>query len=244
MAREDLWIIADNHSVDKMVKFHQLKNLASTDLALGQWYLFSHFDIHSQTAKAFGNAFQQLERGLLNTMKERPRPPHSIILLLGDSLLTDKVLSFNPQNLFVVLHGMLKQLKCQVKTYIDLLPTKAKPLQDIRLMITKPLPKPEKFYKNNPHKLAQLAKARHIYNDKLVAAIKLLNMNFINPGIQPSNTRAFTKTNSNDKEDMQFVLTPEGLHQFWYSISSGLEKLHKGLIGTQAHCTSTTNQFG
>lgn len=250
MAREDIWIIADNDSADKMVKLHQLKNLASTDLAVGQWYIFSHFDIFTQTAKPMGNIFQQIERGLLNAMRERVRPPTSIVFLIGDSLLNDEKLSFNSQNLYIVLHSIFKQLKNQVRNYTELLPWKTRPIKDIRLFVNKPLPKPEKFFKHRQSELLKAAKARHIYNDKLVAALRQLNMNFINPGIHQANARAFNRTTTMDGRE-SFILTPDGLHQYWYSLSAGLEKLHKGPIGAQLQqgsktgraCTTATPQF-
>lgn len=215
-----------------MVKFHQLKNLAATDLALGQWHLFSNYDTFTQTAQDIGNSFQQLERGLLKTMRERNRTPCSILLLLGDSLLEDEKLLYNPQNLFTVLHSMFKQLKSQVKTYVDLLPDKAKPLNDIRIFVTKPLPKPEKFYKNRAAELHRLAKVRHTYNDKLIGALHGLDMNFLNPGIQSSNGRAFHRIKTPGHKE-HFLLTPEGLHQYWYSLSSGIEKMHRCFLKSQ-----------
>lgn len=229
MAREEIWIVADNDSADKMVKFHQLKNLASSDLAIAKWYLFSNFDTFTQTARDFGNAFQQLERGLLNAMKERNRPPTSIIFLLGDSFLDDSKLSLNPCNLYTVIYAMLKQLKHQVRTYTEILPNKAKPLREVKLFITNPLPKPEKFFKNRSSEFQKLAKVRHTYNDKLVSALQKLDMNFLNPGIHPSNTRAFHSIRTPGFKD-KFTLTPEGLHQYWYSLSTGLEKLHAGQL--------------
>lgn len=179
MARDEIWLIADNDSADKMVKFHQLRNLASTDMALGQWYIFSCFDTFTQTAKCIGNAFSQLENCLLKTMSERPRPPHSIVFILGDEFMNDRKLCTNPDNLAKLLFRMLKQLKRQVQVYTEQLPVKARPLKDIRLFVTKPLPKPEKFFKNRMHVFQRLAKARHVYNDKLIAALHGLNMNFI-----------------------------------------------------------------
>lgn len=187
MAQEEVWIIADNDSTDKMVKFHQLKNLVSLDLALAQWYLFANFDTYTQTASATGNAFQQLERGLLNAMRERDGTPHSILFILGDSFLEDEKLLYNPQNLYTVLLAMCKQLRNQVRNYTEILPTKTQPLQEIKLFVTKPLPRPEQFFKNRQHVYQQASKARHLYNNKLVAALHALNMNFINPGIQGSN---------------------------------------------------------
>lgn len=228
MARHEIWIISDNDGADKMLKFHQLKNLADTDLAIRQWYLFAHFDTYTQTAKSTGNAFSQLENCLLKTMQERPRPPHSIVFILGDEFLDDRKLSQNPDHLYYVLHKMAKQLKRQVLEYVDKLPDKAKPMSNIRLFITKPLPKPEKFFKNRMHIFQKLAKARHTYNDKLIAVVHGLNMNFINPRIQPTNGRAFVRTRINNRD--KFILTPEGLHQFWYSLSASLEKLHRGLL--------------
>lgn len=124
MARQEVWLIADNGSADKMVKLHQLKNLASTDIAIRQWYLFSNFDIFTQTAKCIGNAFNQLENCLLKTIQERPRPPHSIVFVLGDEFLHDRKLGQNAENLYQVLFQMAKQLKRQVNTYCDQLPGK------------------------------------------------------------------------------------------------------------------------
>lgn len=230
IAREEIWIIADNDSADKMIKFHQLKNLTSSDLVLAQWYIFASFDIYTQTASSIGNAFQQLERGLLKTMEERIRPPHSIIFILGDSLLDDKQLNFVPENLFAVLSRMLRQLKQQVNNYVELLPGKAKPLKEIKLFVTKPLPKPENLFRGRAMELMRLAKNRHAYNQKLVGAIQQHHWNFLNPGIQPTNGRAFQKLKDSKGKD-KYTLTLDGLHQYWYAINTGLEKLHKGLIG-------------
>lgn len=213
-----------------MVKFHQLKNLAATDLALAQWYIFANFDTFTQTAKCNGNAFQQLESALLKTFKERIRPPTLIVFLLGDSLLDDSILNFNANNLYQVLFTMCKQLKRQVANYIEALPNKAKPLKPVRLFVTKPLPKPESFFGSRTDKLQQLAKKRHTYNNKLVSALQHLDISFINPGIQSSNSRAFSRIRDGSNKD-KFKLTPEGLEQFWYSLSTSLQKLQLGLMG-------------
>lgn len=237
MARQEIWLIADNSSADKMVKLHQLKNLSSTDMAIGQWYLFSNFDIFTQTAKCIGNAFNQLENCLLKSMNERPRPPHSVVFILGDEFMDDKKLSLVPENLHQVLYRMVKQLKRRIEEYVDQLPGKAKPLSSIKIFITKPMPKPEKFFKNRMHVFQKLARVRHMYNDKFVTVIQALNINFINPGIQPTNARAFFRTTVGNRE--KFVLTPEGLEQFWYSLSISLEKLHRGQLGQAIPDNST-----
>lgn len=93
------------------------------------------------------------------------------------------------------------------------------------------------------HVYQKLAKARHTYNDKLIAVLHNLNMNFINPGIQSTNAQAFFRTYNNGRE--KFILTPEGLEQFWYALSSSLEKLHRGLVGHSSHhasCTGSKNK--
>lgn len=232
MARNEIWIIADNDNADKMVKFHQLKNMTTSDLVLAQWYIFTSFDIFTQTATSIGNAYQQLERGLLKTMQERPRPPHSIIFLLGDSFLDDRTLATVPNNLFIVLNQMMKQIRRQVDSYADMLPDKAKPIKEIKMFVTKPLTKPERFFKSRQADLQRLTRARHTYNEKLILALQQNNMNFLNPGIQSTNGRAFQRIKNNKGTD-KYMLTPEGLHQYWYALSSSLRKLHRGTIGNK-----------
>lgn len=139
----------------------------------------------------------------------------------------DRSLSYNTQHLYDILYALAKGIRSRVRNYVEILPAKARPIKDIQLFLTKPLPKPEGFYKNKQHIYHHLAKRRHTYNDKLIAAIRVFNISFINPGIQPSNSRAFVRIKKFGKED-HFTLTPDGLHQYWYAISTGLEKLHKG----------------
>lgn len=229
MARHEIWIIADNDSADKMLKFHQLKNLSMTDEETAKWYIFAAFDTFTQTAKSIGNAFQQLECGLLKSLEERPRPPHSIIFLLGDSFMNDNKLCLNTSNLEAVLYAMLKQLKRVVWTYIDSIPNKAKPTNDVRLYVLKPLPKPERFFKGKGQLLALFAKRRHVYNNKLINVLHELGMQFINAGINQSDGHAFIKIpakqhgSSRDK----FILSPHGLNIYWRTISESLAKLHR-----------------
>lgn len=229
MARNEMWIIADNDSADKMVKFHQIKNLAASDARIQKWYIFCAFDTYTQTAKDIGNVFQQLERGLLKTMTERPRAPHSIIFLLGDALLDDKKLGYNSKNLRDVLMQMCKQLKRTTMTYVDMLPAKAQPLSEIKLFITKPLPKPEALLKHKGQ-VHRLAKQRHCYNNQLIPVLKELGISFLNPGIAASDTRAFQAVKDKNGRD-KFLLSPQGLHQFWDSISTSIQKLHIGRAG-------------
>lgn len=242
MARHEIWIIADNDSADKMLKLHQLKNVAPSDADISQWYLFSAFDIFTQTAKAVGNCFQQLERGLLKTMQERPRVPHSIIFILGDSLLEDAELCWNPNNLAMVLHSMFKQLKRQMYNFIDMLPQKARPITEVQFFTTKALPKPEKFYRNRIKTFYNMARARHAYNDKLVKSLRELGMNFINPGISANEPHLFTRITLTLKKE-KFKLNENGLHAYWQSISSTLYNLHKGHIKTTKSSRQGTPTF-
>lgn len=230
-----MWIIADHDSADKMVKFHQLKNLSMTDDQTAQWYIFAAFDTFTQTASNIGNVFQQLERGLLKTIAERPRVPHSIIFILGDSLLDDFQLMWNPFNLEAVLRAMFKQLNRVTQIYMDTIPGKAKPLTEIKLYVNKPLPKPERFFRNKQMEYNQVAQRRHTYNDKLVLVLREFGISFINPGISPADGQAFIKIQAtrSSKAD-RFILSPQGLTLFWKSISEGLAKLHEGPIRNRA----------
>lgn len=230
MARQELWIIADNDNADKTLKLHQLKGLSTSEITIASWYIFSSFDITTQTSKAIGNAFQQIENGLLKTMSERPRLPHSIIILLGDSFLNDTKLCYNPNNLFEVLHCMFRQLKRQVLKFTELLPQKAKPIQDIKFFVTKPLPKPERFFRSRMYAFHKLSKQRHTYNDQFIKALHAAGMSFINAGISTKDGNLFNKTTSATGRE-NFILSLEGLRTYWESISWSLEKLHKGAIG-------------
>lgn len=241
MAREEIWIIADSDNADKTLKLHQLKNLAVSDIRIEKWYLFSAFDIVTQTAKPIGNAFQQIENGLLKTMGERPRLPHSVIVLLGDSFLDDRKLHLNKNYLFDVLHHLFRQLKRQIDKLTELLPQKARPIKEVQFFITKPLPKPERYFKGRLHIFQKLAKTRHAYNDQFIKALRGAGMSFINPGISSKDGHYFTKVTASWGKE-KFILTPDGLAAYWESISKSLHTLHETkqptAPGNQVHCAT------
>lgn len=227
MARQDLWIIADADSADKMLKLHELRNLASTDKDIELWYMFKHFDILSQSAAHYGNSLIELETGLNKMLSVKKRPPHSIVFLIGNSILNDELLTRCPSHLRHVLSELCRQLKRMMQKWVSFLPNKAKPLQDVQFFINKPLPKPESPYMrwNAMDKYQALAAARNSYNTQLIRAVHDQGFKFLNPGISSKDADLFDHIKHNS-----FKLTPKGLTAFWESISDSLDKLHTNKI--------------
>lgn len=223
LARQEIWIIADADSADKMLKFHELRNLAATHKNFEQWYLFKNFDIFTQSASHYGNALIELELGLNKTLSVRKRAPHSIILLIGDSILEDDILSSCPGNVRHVLSEVCNQVKRMMQKWISFLPAKAKPLHDVQFFINKPLPKPESPFLrwNAMDTFHALAGKRNQYNTQLIKVVHDHGFKFINPGISSKDGDLFELIKNNT-----FRLSPRGMTAFWECLSSSVDKLH------------------
>lgn len=223
LARHELWIISDSDSADKMLRLHELRNLASTDKNFEQWYIFKNFDLFTQTPKPFVNALVELEMGLHKTLQTRKRLPHSIVFILGDSLLEDDKLNQYQLHLRQVLSEMCKQLKKQMVKWITLLPHKATPTHNVQFFINKPIPKPEAPYLrlNNMDTFQSMSTRRNVYNSQLIKAVHDQGFKFINPGISSKDAKLFEHVKSNT-----YKLSPQGLTVFWETLSDSLDKLH------------------
>lgn len=223
MAHNELWIIADADNADKMLKFHELRNLATTEKQYEQWYLFKNFDIITQTAKHFGNTLVELEMGLNKTLQDRRRAPHSELLLVGDSILEDEVLAHCHFHVKHVLMELCKQMKRMMQKWVSFLPSKATPLNNVQFFINKPVLKPESFFtrRNDKRTYHMLASRRNSYNSQLIRVVHELGFKFINPGISSQDAALFEHTRNHS-----FKLSPRGLTVFWESLSDSLDKLH------------------
>lgn len=214
-----MWIISDYDSSDKMMRFHQLKQMAKTDSCYAEWFMFNNYDIFTHTSTNTGLQTTQILNALTSMLNSYRRLPAIIVVVMGDKLMHDKVLL--EQDLGDVLHNLCKRLIRQVESWLEKIPAKAIPDRKPQIYITKPLPKPEGFFGDSKEKFRNFASARKIYNSKLVAAVKQFGIGFINVGITQEDTAYFKK----GLETGKFLLTDKGLLAYWDGVSSALLKL-------------------
>lgn len=219
-ARRDLWILADADSSDLMFRFQQIRDTAKTDTYYSSWFMFDNFDIFSHTSTSTGMQITQILNALISMLNSYRRLPAVIVIVMSERLMYDSALKISDTR--EVLRSLCRQLVRCIESWLDQVPSKAKPTEKTRIYITKLLPKPSAYFTKEIDKLKFFSSIRREYNTALVAAVKEFGIGFINVGINQEDGLFFKRAKRHD----DFNLSDKGLVAFWTGVSTALHNLN------------------
>lgn len=226
MANNDLWIITDYQNHDKIQELNAMKNAVTKRPEIAAMHIFYNFDIFSQQASDIGSSMHQILDGLTILLSKQKRLPHTMLICMGDQLLTDRDLMKDMNQVQRVLSIFCKRIVQLISNWISGLPPKAKPERLPRIYITKPLPIPEKFFQGRIKYLEKLINERKNYISELVKAVKSAHIGFINSNLTINDGDMFERiTSQHNNRSEKVILNPKGLTQYWKSISQNLYNL-------------------
>lgn len=228
-ARQDLWIVADADSSDKMFRFHQIKELSKTEKHYGNWYIFRNFDVFSHTSTATALQLTQIINAVIAMLNSYRRLPAILLIVMSENLMHDKLLSAH--DLRAALRTLCRTIIQTVESWIDGLPLRAKPIQKTQIYITKPLPKPSSYLRSKPELIAKFASIRKEFNTALVDVVREFGIGFVNTTINQEDGVFFKSTTNPTK----FALSQKGLDAYWTGLNNALENL--AALSLQSHIT-------